>query len=61
MGESFIVRRIVNNEGVERTFPIHSPQVAGVNVVRGGRVRRAKLYYLRQRSGKSARIKEKLA
>ena len=58
MGESFIVRRIVNNEGVERTFPIHSPKVAGVHVVRGGRVRRAKLYYLRDRVGKATRLKE---
>jgi large subunit ribosomal protein L19 len=58
MGESFIVRRIVNNEGVERTFPVQSPKVAGVRVVRGGRVRRAKLYYLRDRVGKATRLKE---
>ncbi len=58
ISETFTVRRIVNNEGVERVFPIHSPKVASVNVVRGGRVRRAKLYYLRQRVGKSTRLKE---
>ena len=58
MGESFVVRRIVNNEGVERTFPVQSPKVAGVHVVRGGRVRRAKLYYLRDRVGKATRLKE---
>jgi large subunit ribosomal protein L19 len=58
MGESFIVRRIVNNEGVERSFPLHSPKVAGVRVIRGGRVRRAKLYYLRDRVGKATRLKE---
>ncbi len=56
--ECFTVRRIVNNEGVERTFPIHSPRMAGVEVVRGGRVRRAKLYYLRDRVGKSTRLRE---
>ena len=56
--ETFTVRRIVNNEGVERVFPIHSPRVADIEVVRGGRVRRAKLYYLRDRTGKSTRLKE---
>ncbi|MHC4985822.1 MAG: 50S ribosomal protein L19 [Planctomycetota bacterium] len=56
--ETFTVRRIVNNEGVERVFPIHSPRVAGIEVVRGGRVRRAKLYYLRDRTGKATRLKE---
>ena len=58
VSETFTVRRIVNNEGVERTFPVHSPQVVGVKVVRSGRVRRAKLYFLRDRVGKSTRLKE---
>jgi len=58
ISEMFTVRRIVNNEGVERTFPVHSPKVADVEVVRGGRVRRAKLYYLRDRVGKATRLKE---
>ena len=58
MAEAFTVRRIVNNEGVERTFPIHSPKVAGVEVVRGGKVRRAKLYFLRDRVGKSTRLRD---
>ncbi len=58
-GESFTVRRIVNNEGVERIFPVHSPKIAKVEIVRAGHVRRAKLYYLRDRVGKSTRIKEK--
>src|SRR5512146_2680618 len=58
MGEMFTVRRIVNNEGVERVFPLHSPKIAQIEVVRGGRVRRAKLYYLRDRVGKSTRLKE---
>jgi large subunit ribosomal protein L19 len=58
ISETFTVRRIVNNEGVERTFPIHSPKVSGVEVVRSGKVRRAKLYYLRDRVGKATRLKE---
>ena len=58
---SFIVRKISSGEGVERTFQLYSPLLAGIEVKRRGDVRRAKLYYLRQRSGKSARIKEKLA
>ena len=58
---SFIVRKISSGEGVERTFQTYSPIIAGVEVKRRGDVRRAKLYYLRQRSGKSARIKEKLS
>jgi large subunit ribosomal protein L19 len=58
IGENFTVRRIVNNEGVERVFPLHSPKVAGVEVLRHGKVRRAKLYYLRERVGKSTRLKE---
>ena len=58
MSENFTVRRIVNNEGVERTFPLHSPKVAGVEVVRGGKARRAKLYFLRDRVGKSTRLRD---
>ena len=58
VSETFTVRRIVNNEGVERTFPIHSPKVADVEVVRHGKVRRAKLYFLRDRVGKATRLKE---
>jgi large subunit ribosomal protein L19 len=57
--EAFTVRRIVAGEGVERTFPVHSPKVADVVVKRHGRVRRAKLYYLRERSGKSTRLRER--
>src|SRR5690606_9336505 len=60
LNSSFIVRKISSGEGVERTFQTYSPLVAGIEVKRRGDVRRAKLYYLRQRSGKSARIKEKL-
>jgi large subunit ribosomal protein L19 len=56
--ETFTVRRIVNNEGVERTFPVHSPRIAGIEVIRGGGVRRAKLYFLRQRVGKATRLKD---
>ena len=59
VNETFTVRRIVNNEGVERIFPLHSPRIAGVDVVRSGHVRRAKLYYLRDRIGKSRRLKDK--
>jgi len=58
ISEMFTVRRIVANEGVERIFPLHSPKVAGVEVVRGGRTRRAKLYYLRKRVGKATRLKD---
>ena len=58
LNESFTVRKISYGEGVERIFPIYSPLVEGVEVVRRGRVRRAKLYYLRDRRGKSARIVE---
>jgi large subunit ribosomal protein L19 len=58
MGETFTVRRIVQNEGVERTFPLHSPKVADVEIVRRGKTRRAKLYYLRDRVGKATRLKE---
>jgi large subunit ribosomal protein L19 len=61
LNSSFIVRKISSGEGVERTFQTYSPLVAAIEVKRRGDVRRAKLYYLRQRSGKSARIKEKLS
>jgi large subunit ribosomal protein L19 len=60
LNSSFIVRKISAGEGVERTFQLYSPQIASIEVKRRGDVRRAKLYYLRNRSGKSARIKEKL-
>ncbi len=60
LNSSFIVRKISNGEGVERTFQLYSPLLSGIEIKRRGDVRRAKLYYLRQRSGKSARIKEKL-
>ena len=60
LNSSFIVRKISNGEGVERTFPLYSPLISAIEVKRRGAVRRAKLYYLRERSGKSARIKEKL-
>jgi large subunit ribosomal protein L19 len=60
LNSSFIVRKISNGEGVERTFQVYSPLIASIEVKRKGDVRRAKLYYLRSRSGKSARIKEKL-
>ena len=56
---SFTVRRISYGVGVERTFPLHSPRIERVDVVRRGRVRRSKLYYLRQLAGKAARLKEK--
>jgi len=60
LGSSFTVRKISSGEGVERTFQTYSPLIASVEVKRKGEVRRAKLYYLRQRSGKSARIREKV-
>ncbi len=60
LNSNFIVRKISSGEGVERTFQTYSPLIAGIEVKRRGDVRRAKLYYLRERSGKSARIKEKL-
>jgi large subunit ribosomal protein L19 len=60
LNSSFVVRKISSGEGVERTFQTYSPQIASIEVKRRGDVRRAKLYYLRQRSGKSARIREKL-
>ena len=59
--ETFTVRRIVAGEGVERKFPIHSPKIAKIEVKRSGIARRAKLYYLRDRVGKSVRLKEKRA
>jgi large subunit ribosomal protein L19 len=61
LNSSFIVRKMSSGEGVERTFQTYSPLIAGIEVKRRGDVRRAKLYYLRARSGKSARIREKLA
>ena len=60
LNSSFVVRKISSGEGVERTFQTYSPLIAGIEVKRRGAVRRAKLYYLRERSGKSARIREKL-
>jgi large subunit ribosomal protein L19 len=57
--EMFVVRRIVAGEGVERKFPLHSPRIATVEVKRSGQTRRAKLYYLRKRVGKSVRLREK--
>ena len=60
LNSSFTVRKVSHGEGVERVFQTHSPAVAGITVKRRGDVRRAKLYYLRERSGKSARIKEKI-
>jgi large subunit ribosomal protein L19 len=61
LNSSFIVRKISSGEGVERTFQLYSPLIAKIEVKRRGDVRRAKLYYLRDRSGKSARIKAKLS
>ena len=61
LNSSFIVRKVSAGEGVERTFQTYSPSIASIELKRRGDVRRAKLYYLRDRSGKSARIKEKLA
>ena len=59
LNEMFTVRRIVNNAGVERIFPVNSPQVLSVKVIRSGHVRRAKLYYLRDRIGKAVRLRNK--
>ncbi len=58
ISETFTVRRLSFGVGVEKTFPIHSPKVADIQVIRKGKVRRAKLYYLRARTGKAARVKE---
>ena len=60
IGETITVRRISYGVGVEKVFPLHSPSIDSIQVVRNGKVRRAKLYYLRGRVGKSAKIKEKL-
>ncbi len=60
LNSSFTVRKISHGEGVERTFQTHSPLIDRIDVKRRGKVRRAKLYYLRQRSGRGARVKEKL-
>lgn len=60
LNSSFTVRKMTGGEGVERVFQTHSPLIAGLEVVRRGDVRRAKLYYLRERTGKAARIKEKV-
>ena len=59
VNETFTVRRVSYGVGVERTFPVHSPRLASIEVIRRGVVRRAKLYYLRERTGKAARIRER--
>ena len=60
ISETFTVRRVAYGCGVEKTFPLHSPHVVKIDVVRRGKVRRAKLYYLRDRVGKSAKVKEQI-
>ena len=60
ISETFTVRRVAHGVGIERVFPVHAPRVASVDVLRHGVVRRAKLYYLRNRVGKAARVKEKI-
>ena len=60
ISETFTVRRVAYGVGVEKTFPVHSPNVAKVEVIRSGKVRRAKLYYVRGRMGKAAKVKEKI-
>ncbi len=60
VSETFTVRRVSYGVGIERVFPTHSPNVAKVETVRGGKVRRAKLYYLRDRVGKAAKVKERI-
>ena len=60
VGETFTVRRISYGVGVEKTFPIHSPNVEKVDIIRHGKVRRAKLYYLRDRVGKASKVKERI-
>ena len=60
VSETFTVRRVSYGVGVERVFPVHSPNVAKVDVIRNGKVRRSKLYYLRDRVGKAAKVKQKL-
>ena len=59
INETFTVRRIVNNEGIERIFPLHSPNIIDVKAIRSGKTRRAKLYYLRQRTGKAVRLAQR--
>ena len=59
INETFTVRRIVNNEGVERIFPLHSPNVIDIRPIRSGKTRRAKLYYLRERTGKAVRLAQR--
>ncbi len=59
ISESVTVRRVAFGQGVERVFPVHSPRVANIEVIRAGKVRRARLYYLRDQVGKAARVKEK--
>ena len=59
INENFTVRRIVANEGVERIFPLHSPNIVDIKAVRSGKARRAKLYYLRQRTGKATRLSQR--
>lgn len=58
-GETFMVRKISGGVGVERVFPVHSPKIDSLEIVRAGKVRRAKLFYLREKTGKASRIKEK--
>ncbi len=60
VSEMYTVRKLSSGVGVERTFPVHSPRVAKIEVIRKGRVRRAKLFYLRKRTGKATRIREKM-
>lgn len=60
ISQTFTVRRVSYGVGIERVFPVHSPNVAKVDIIRTGKVRRAKLYYLRDRVGKAAKVKEKL-
>ena len=60
ISETFTVRHISYGIGVEKTYPLHSPKIASITVVRKGKVRRAKLYYLRERTGKAAKVKEKI-
>ena len=60
ISETFTVRRVAYGVGVEKTFPLHSPNVAGIDVIRYGKVRRAKLYYLRDRVGKASKVKEQI-
>jgi large subunit ribosomal protein L19 len=59
INEKFTVRRIVNNEGIERIFPLHSPNVLDIKPVRSGKTRRAKLYYLRERTGKAVKLAQR--